>query len=68
MGMDFGDIRIRGVFDSTDDAGFEVLPFFDEFGDAFRGGFGDIGQALCVTGLTGGSGAGASGFFGFHTG
>ena len=68
MGVDFGYVRVGCVFNAADDSGFEVLPFFDQFGDAFGGGFGGVGEALGVTGLTGGSGAGASGFFWFHTG
>ncbi len=39
MGVDFGYVRVGCVFNAADDPGFEVLPFFDQFGDAFGGSF-----------------------------
>lgn len=63
-GIDFGGLgcvqfSVDILLHTVDEVGLVVLAFLDEFCDAFGAGFGDIGEALSIAGLAGGSGSGA---------
>ena len=60
MGANFALIGVGRILNAANGFGFEVLPFFFEFGNGFGVGLFAEGEALGVTRLAAGAGAEAA--------